>query len=166
MADYPRYSDQLTQALSFLGEPPPPSYASPPTARHARLVGPNARAAQRVGRVVEAPELLPRVVEHLSRRLGVDEGMVLSVAGIAPRTFHRRRQEGASLTAAESDRVLRIARVCGLAERIFGDAAKSNRWLSKDNAILGAPPLALLATDAGAREVEAELERIDWGDFA
>jgi putative toxin-antitoxin system antitoxin component (TIGR02293 family) len=165
MADYPTSSDSLSQALLFLGEPPPAAYITPTaTGRSVRDAG--SLGAYLPGRAIEAPELLPRVVEQLARRLGVDEARVLAVAGIAARTFHRRRQAGATLTSAESDRVLRIARVCGLAERVFGDPDKSNRWLSKDSAVLGAAPLALLATDAGAREVEAELDRIDWGDFA
>ena len=51
-------------------------------------------------------------------------------------------------------------------ERVFGDVAKARRWLSADNRILGGRPLDLLATDAGARDVEYELVRIDHGDLA
>lgn len=70
------------------------------------------------------------------------------------------------MSEAESDRVLRIARVASEAERVFGDAAKAGRWLSSVCTILGAKPLDLLATDAGACDVEYELMRIDQGNFA
>ena len=49
---------------------------------------------------------------------------------------------------------------------VFGDVGKARRWLSADNRILGGRPLDLLATDAGARDVEYELVRIDHGDLA
>jgi putative toxin-antitoxin system antitoxin component (TIGR02293 family) len=70
------------------------------------------------------------------------------------------------LSEAESDRALRVARIADEAERVFGDSDKARRWLSAGSHILGAKPLDLLATDAGAREVEAELIRIDFGDFS
>jgi len=200
----PYYSDQLLQALVFLGEPVfgepgstrsvPGKQGSRPDAKPAAkattgtkpdrtvtgkgrgtvpisydqraTLAPISVRVREVRRRYEAPELRPRVIDQLARRLDVDESTVLSVAGIAPRTFHRRQKEGEPLTAAESDRVLRIARVSSVAERVFGDPVKAIHWLSKESAILGATPLALLASDAGAREVEVELERIDWGDFA
>jgi putative toxin-antitoxin system antitoxin component (TIGR02293 family) len=62
--------------------------------------------------------------------------------------------------------VLRIARVASLAERVFEDSEKARRWLSKENRMLGARPLELLASDQGTHEVEAELNRIELGDFA
>ncbi|RRU06573.1 MbcA/ParS/Xre antitoxin family protein [Stenotrophomonas sp. 278] len=70
------------------------------------------------------------------------------------------------MSKAESDSAQRIARVTSEAERVFGDATKAGRWLSSVSTILGAKPLDLLATDAGARDVEYELMRIDQGDLA
>ena len=63
--------------------------------------------------------------------------------------------------------MLRVARVAQEAERVFDNPEKARAWLSKRSAILGGvTPLELLGTDAGARDVEAELTRIEWGDFA
>ncbi len=70
------------------------------------------------------------------------------------------------MSKAESDSAQRIACVTSEAERVFGDATKAGRWLSSVSTILGAKPLDLLATDAGARDVEYELMRIDQGDLA
>lgn len=103
---------------------------------------------------------------RLAKRLGVDERVILAVSGISARTYSRRRESQEPLTEAESDRLLRIARVAAEAERIFGDPARSRRWLTHESCLLGAKPLDLLGSDIGSREVEAELMRIDSGDFA
>jgi putative toxin-antitoxin system antitoxin component (TIGR02293 family) len=83
------------------------------------------------------------------------------------RTFARRMKRREPLTIEETDRAIRLARVAELAEHIFGDKAKANRWLRKPKRALGhAPPLAYLASEAGARLVEDMLYRIDSGFFA
>lgn len=111
--------------------------------------------------------LLPGdAIRRLALKLYVDEKVVLDASRIPERTFHRRQEKQELLTATESDRVMRIARVGAEAGRVFGNDEKAARWLSKVNRMLGAKPLDLLASDAGSREVEAELQRIDWGDFA
>ncbi len=108
----------------------------------------------------------PAVVGTLAGKLSVDEPVVLKLASIGARTYQRRKSDGAPLSETEADRVLRVARIAQEAERVFGDAAKARAWLAKKSAVLGAAPLDLLGTDAGARDVEAELTRIEWGDFA
>jgi putative toxin-antitoxin system antitoxin component (TIGR02293 family) len=114
----------------------------------------------------DAPVLQPKAVDLLAGRLQVDTSILLDVSRIPPRTFQRRQAEGKALSETETDRVLRIARVASLAEGVLGDAEKASRWLSKQNRMLGAKPLELLATDLGTHEVEAELNRIEVGDFA
>ena len=49
---------------------------------------------------------------------------------------------------------------------MLGSEGEGRRSLSKDNRLLGAQPLELLATDGGDVRIEAELHRIDWGDFS
>lgn len=106
------------------------------------------------------------VIGTLARKLSV-EAVVLRLARIPARTYQRRKGERAALTETEADRVLRVARIAQEAERVFVDAEKARRWLSRPSAVLGGvAPLELLGTDAGARDVEAELTRIEWGDFA
>lgn len=112
------------------------------------------------------PELPAGVIGKLADKLDVEEREILVVTGIAKRTFDRRQARREPLAADEADRVLRVARVASEAERVFGDPAKARRWFSKENPVLGTTPLSLLSTDAGSREVEEELARIDWGDFA
>jgi putative toxin-antitoxin system antitoxin component (TIGR02293 family) len=79
------------------------------------------------------------------------------------KTLSHRRMLG-SLTSDQSDRLARILRVIGDAEETFGDPAKAHVWLRRPTPLLdGEAPLDRLDTDAGTRQVEAILGRIDHG---
>lgn len=108
----------------------------------------------------------PNAVPRLADLLAVHEREVLKLSHISLRTFARKKAQAEPLSATESDRLLRIARIAARANEVFGDSAKAQRWLSKRSAVLGGIPLEMLATDSDAREVEEELERIEQGDFA
>lgn len=158
-------SEHLKAALEFLGRD---VIARPKTPR-GKAAGtrrPGAMSARGVAEPVEQPILHPSAIDQLARKLDVAQLVVLDVSRIPLRTFHRRQSANQPLTATEADRVLRIARVAREAERVFGDARKARRWLTTPSAVLGEVPLRLLSTDAGARDVEAELGRIDWGEYA
>lgn len=74
----------------------------------------------------------------------------MRVLDVNERTAQRRREQGA-LTAEESDRVARIARVTQRAVEAFGDSAQATAWLGRANrALSGIAPLELLGSDAGA----------------
>lgn len=86
---------------------------------------------------------------------------------IPARTRRYRRERKEPLTIEESDRLVRLARVQALAEDVFGDAEKANKWLRQGLGILnGQAPLELAKTDAGVRVVEQILGKIDWGAAA
>lgn len=86
---------------------------------------------------------------------------------IPARTRRHRREHEERLTVDESDRLVRLARVQALAEDVFGDADKANRWLRQELATLNRiAPLELAKTEAGARVVEQILGKIDWGAAA
>lgn len=86
---------------------------------------------------------------------------------IPRRTLALRRQLGRALTAEESDRLARVARVLVLADEVLGEAEKTHRWLRKPNRGLGGQvPLELLSTEAGARVVEQALGRLAHGVVA
>jgi len=83
---------------------------------------------------------------------------------IPARTRRYRREHKEPLTIEESDRLVRLARVQSLAEDVFGDAAKANKWLRQGlDALGGQAPLELARTEAGIRVVEQVLGKIDWG---
>lgn len=94
-------------------------------------------------------------------RVPVDElGAVLD---IPKRTLARRKRER-RFRSGESDRLVRLARVAAIAAEVFGSPEQAGRWLRDDNIALGGDrPLRWLDTDAGAREVEHLLGRIEHG---
>jgi putative toxin-antitoxin system antitoxin component (TIGR02293 family) len=86
---------------------------------------------------------------------------------IAARTLRHRRSRKEPLTLDESDRLVRLARVQALAEDVFGDVEKANRWLRQElGALDGKSPLEVARSEAGARVVEQILAKIDWGAAA
>jgi putative toxin-antitoxin system antitoxin component (TIGR02293 family) len=87
-------------------------------------------------------------------------------AVINPRTLRHRRSREENLSVEESDRVIRLTRVALAAERVLGDRDRAWGWLRQKNPRLdGHTPMALLATETGARAVEEELVQIDEGMF-
>lgn len=176
MAQDSLMSETVDKVLDYLGETPRKvaAFARGPavTKRDAatgHFVTVSARDRLRhsvVESTCRAPQLPSRAVGRLAAKLFVTTEVVLHVSDISERTFQRRQAKHEPLTQSESDRVLRIARVAREAERVFGNGEKASRWLSGVSRALGAKPLELLATDAGARDVEYELIRIDHGDFA
>lgn len=100
------------------------------------------------------------------RRHGLSEAEIDRFI-IAARTRRHRRAKREPLTIEESDRLVRIARIQSLAEDVFGDEGKANRWLREELPILGRKaPLEVSRTEAGARLVEQILAKIDWGAAA
>jgi putative toxin-antitoxin system antitoxin component (TIGR02293 family) len=105
------------------------------------------------------------IVEELARQ-GYSEQEVSDLV-VPRRTLARRRADRELLTVEETDKALRLKRIATQAERVFGDAAKAHRWLRKPKrALNGDTPLAFLASEHGARTVEAMLHRVEHGMFA
>lgn len=113
----------------------------------------------------------------------VDHGMRVAVLGhvlragfskqeierfvIPARTLRHRKTKREPLSTEESDRVVRLARIQALAEDVFGDVIKANRWLREELGILdGKSPLEVARTESGARLIEQILAKIDWGAAA
>jgi len=120
----------------------------------------------------DAPGLHDRVqkglsyaaLERLRRVLDVPVSQFAELIWIAPRTVARRKETG-RLRPDESDRLLRMARVTGLALQLFeGDLAEARRWLlSPQPALGGEAPARLAKTEVGAREVEHLVGRLERG---
>jgi putative toxin-antitoxin system antitoxin component (TIGR02293 family) len=86
---------------------------------------------------------------------------------VAPRrTLARRLEKKEPLTVRENDNAQRIIHISEMADRIFGQREKAQRWLRKPSrALNGVVPLDLLESETGARLVEEELHRIEYGIF-
>lgn len=107
--------------------------------------------------------ILPTVAVEFS----MDRAAVARVAGISGRTLSRRIASRSLLTAEESDRMVRLARVLAFAGETLGERSKVARWLQTPNAALdGKHPFDLLDTDAGVRSVENVLGRIAYGVYS
>jgi putative toxin-antitoxin system antitoxin component (TIGR02293 family) len=105
------------------------------------------------------------IVNELARH-GYSE-KELSDLVVPKRTLARRRSENELLTVEETDKALRLKRIATLAEQVFGDPVKAQRWMRKAKRGLGGDtPLAYLASENGARVVEEMLGRIEHGIFA
>jgi putative toxin-antitoxin system antitoxin component (TIGR02293 family) len=106
-------------------------------------------------------------ITALAEKLDVGQSVLSQKLGIPQRTLTRRLSQGARLTAAESDRTLRLARVYANAVEMIGDDEKAVEWLHTPNRALGGErPLDQLDTDIGAREVEDVLGRIAYGVYS
>jgi putative toxin-antitoxin system antitoxin component (TIGR02293 family) len=106
-----------------------------------------------------------RAVERLSAFLKASPPQLMRVIEVNERTAQRRKEQG-TLTAEESDRLARVARVAQRAVDAFGDENQAREWLRGPNrALRGEIPLELLGTDSGAELVADELGRIEYGDL-
>lgn len=105
-------------------------------------------------------------LEELQRQLDLPIDRLAPILGISKATLHRRKAAG-RLDAPESDRVLRFARLLGMAASVMDSVENGRRWLLAPQAGLGgAVPLEFAETEAGAREVEDLLGRIEHGVYA
>jgi putative toxin-antitoxin system antitoxin component (TIGR02293 family) len=125
-----------------------------------------------LGRALRTPEdLLARVREGLpfsaltvvTEDYGIPREILAAILHLSPRNLLRRREQN-RLSADESDRLYRLARVLAHANRVFGDPEESADWIQAPNRALGKQkPLALLDTDIGAQQVDDVLGRIEHG---
>jgi putative toxin-antitoxin system antitoxin component (TIGR02293 family) len=103
----------------------------------------------------------------LAKRLDLRQAEISAKIGIPARTLTRRLTHKSRLTAAESDRTVRLAQVFATAAETLGSEAKAAQWLKTPNrALRGGRPLDQLDTDPGVREVEDILGRIAYGVYS
>ncbi len=103
----------------------------------------------------------------LAKRLDLRQAEISAKIGIPQRTLTRRLAHNARLTAAESDRTVRLAQVFATAAETLGSEEKAAQWLKTPNrALRGGRPLDQLDTDPGVREVEDVLGRISYGVYS
>ena len=103
----------------------------------------------------------------LADRMGLRQAEISEKIGIPLRTLTRRLAQHARLTAAESDRTVRLAQVFATAAETLGSEEKAAQWLKTPNrALRGGCPLDQLDTDPGVREVEDVLGRISYGVYS
>lgn len=144
--------------------------------------------------VIKPPDPQPSVFEKVGHLLGTkltseQDAFRLVLAGVKPKsyrlfvkhlkapasligsesTLRRRLKENAELSEVESERVLRMTRVFVQAVELFGDEKSALEWLNTPGEWLaGADPITpmkLASKEAGARIVEASIQRTLYGIF-
>ncbi|MBW2011700.1 MAG: DUF2384 domain-containing protein [Deltaproteobacteria bacterium] len=103
---------------------------------------------------------------RLRKKLGLSEKALAEVIHISKRTLTRRKQDG-RLSSAESERVLRLARLFDKAVNVFaGREDIAAKWFKEPARGLGSQtPLAFSETELGAQQVHTLLVRIEHGVF-
>ena len=105
-------------------------------------------------------------LEDLQASLDVPMEKLFPMLGISKATLHRRKARG-RLGPAESDRVVRFARLMGKAVEVMESEKNARQWLTAPQFGLGgAVPLEYAETEVGAREVEDLLGRIEHGVYS
>ncbi len=104
---------------------------------------------------------------HLRERLQLSEAEFATCLGVSAKTLQRLTgREAPRLAPQQGDRLYRLARIAAFAEEVLEDAGRARGWLREPQRGLGnRVPLALVRTEAGAREIEDLLGRIEYGVF-
>jgi putative toxin-antitoxin system antitoxin component (TIGR02293 family) len=99
--------------------------------------------------------------------LGLTVADLAGKVGISLATLSRRRRQHAALDPGHSDRILRFARLYRLAVDLYdGNEAAARTWLTRPaRALEGQTPLDFADTEAGAREVETLIGRLEHGVY-
>lgn len=130
--------------------------------------GPSGKITYPPARLVEVLRVgLPvQELNDLQATLAVPMDKLVPMLGISKATLHRRKAEG-RLDQAESDRVVRYARLMGKAVEVMESEENARQWLrSPQFGLGGAVPLEYAETEVGAREVENLLGRIEYGVYS
>ncbi|MBI4207264.1 MAG: DUF2384 domain-containing protein [Betaproteobacteria bacterium] len=111
----------------------------------------------------------PQVFAKFKANTKLPNAVLSRVLGVSTRTIDRlvTSRSTSRIKPAVSDRLYRAAKVVALAEAVLEDREQALEWLSSKQAGLGnRVPFDLVETEAGTREVEEELQRIEHGFVA
>jgi putative toxin-antitoxin system antitoxin component (TIGR02293 family) len=105
-------------------------------------------------------------LENLKAYAALTDPELARLLGISEATLRRARAGRGVLDAMTSDRLYRLSKALAVAEEVLASPENAMTWLRRAQPGLGgAVPLDLLATQAGADEVETLLRRIDYGVY-
>jgi putative toxin-antitoxin system antitoxin component (TIGR02293 family) len=104
-------------------------------------------------------------LERIKETLDLKDDYLSRILEVSTKTTSRwRRQDIPRLPVPVSDRIYRFARLFALAEQVLEDKDAAREWLHDEQVGLGGrTPIDMMRTEAGAREVESLLVRIEHG---
>ena len=118
-------------------------------------------AIERIARGLEWAD-----AEFVAKKLGVPLDRMAVLVGVPRSTFFRRQSEG-RFTEAESEHIMRFARLWQVACEVFRSEAGAQSWLNRAQVGLdGNVPLDYAKSELGARVVEDLMMRIHHGILA
>lgn len=109
-----------------------------------------------------------QALDRLKTNLGLTDREIAGLLGMSEKTVGRlRKRPDHPLDAVASDRLYRTVRIFAFATEVFDDVGEARGWLrSPQIGLARRVPLDLMTTDAGTREVEDLLGRIEHGVLA
>lgn len=103
---------------------------------------------------------------QIAARLNLAQEDLATRLGLVARTIHRKRKARATLSSADSEKIMRVARIWNSARSLFTTDEAIAQWLMTPAAPLGhVPPLDLLDTDVGAADVDGFIKGLAYGNF-
>ena len=104
-------------------------------------------------------------LEEFSAYSGIPMKELLQVV-IPARTLKHRRQRNEPLSAEESDRLARVAKIYELAVKVYGSRDEGKEWLIRPKRRFDEKaPLAMLRTEAGEEAVQESLIQLAEGMY-
>lgn len=105
-----------------------------------------------------------RSFRRVARKLGIPSSLVAPES-----TVRRRLSTNSRFTEAESERLIRLARVYAEAIELFGNEEQAVKWLNTPETFIPrqspVTPIQLAAKDSGARLIESHIRRTAHGVF-
>jgi len=98
--------------------------------------------------------------------MDVSQKDLLAALRIPMSSYHRKLAGKETLSSPESEKVVRLAEIARRAEQAFGNPKAAREWLTAENLALGASPLSLIDTEAGAAQVRRVLGTLEYGGVA
>lgn len=103
-------------------------------------------------------------IERVKEALELADLQVSSALGISAKTMGRMRKARNRLPTTVGDRLYRLANIFALARDVLEDDERAREWLqSPQIGLNNRTPLEVMLTEAGTREVEDLLGRIEYG---
>lgn len=137
------------------------------------LLGGHKAIGRKVARELDFDEEIKRgfrtqVFTSFKANTNLSNAVLSRVLGVSSRSINRFALKGDyRIKPFASDRLYRMAKIVALAEDVLEDREQAMAWISSVQRGLGdRKPLDLIETEAGAREVEEELLRIEHGFVA
>ena len=111
--------------------------------------------------------LSSHTIDRVKDVLGIPDLQLSAALGISAKTLSRLRQGKRRLPLPVGDRLYRLAHIFALAQDALEDPTRAREWIQTPQiGLKNRIPLEVMVTEAGAREVEDILTRIEYGVLA